>query len=187
MNPKTTEWLTVVALVAAAMTSPLLAQQEGSVNEHELKAALIYKIAMFVRWPETAFASRRAPIVIGVVGSDALVSQLAKTVAGKTATTRPFVAKRLNSGDSVEGYQIVFFAAGFPLGVQDFPELAHQPVLTIGETPEFARSGGVIGLIVAQNRVRFEINPQTAELARLELSSQLLSLARIVGQNATAQ
>jgi hypothetical protein len=54
------------------------------------------------------------------------------------------------------------------------------PVLTIGETPGFATSGGMINLVLEDNRVRFEVNVKAAKEADLNISSRLLALARIV-------
>jgi hypothetical protein len=54
------------------------------------------------------------------------------------------------------------------------------PVLTIGETPGFARNGGIINLILEDNKVRFEVNVAAAKEAELNISSRLLALARIV-------
>jgi hypothetical protein len=58
------------------------------------------------------------------------------------------------------------------------------PVLTIGETPGFARRGCIINLIVEDNKVRFEVNLDAAKQADLNVSSRLLALARIIPQSA---
>jgi hypothetical protein len=46
----------------------------------------------------------------------------------------------------------------------------------------FVELGGIINFFVQNNRVRFEINVNSAERAGLKLSSQLLSLAKVVRQ-----
>jgi hypothetical protein len=53
-------------------------------------------------------------------------------------------------------------------------------VLTVGETENFAQAGGVIGFVVENDKVRFEINVDTAGKAKLRLSSRLLLLAKTV-------
>ena len=58
------------------------------------------------------------------------------------------------------------------------------PILTIGETPGFARRGCIINLIVEDNKVRFEVNLDAAKLADLNISSRLLALAKIIPQSA---
>ena len=58
------------------------------------------------------------------------------------------------------------------------------PILTVGETPGFAERGGVIRFTVEDNRVRFEVNVDAAHQADLNISSRLLTLAKIIPQTA---
>ena len=54
-------------------------------------------------------------------------------------------------------------------------------ILTVSEIGGFPQNGGIINLVTtAENKVRFEINPDAAERARLRISSQLLRLATVV-------
>jgi hypothetical protein len=57
---------------------------------------------------------------------------------------------------------------------------ASVPVLTVGETDDFIRAGGIIRFIEAGRKIRFEINPDAADRVSLRLSSRLLRLADIV-------
>ena len=52
--------------------------------------------------------------------------------------------------------------------------------LSIGEADGFAERGGVIGLVVRDDRVKFEINTEAADSTRLRISSKLLALTRVV-------
>ena len=56
-------------------------------------------------------------------------------------------------------------------------------ILTVADTGGFVRQGGMIGFVLEENRVRLEVNPQLAERSHLRISSKLLALARIVGEN----
>ncbi len=62
----------------------------------------------------------------------------------------------------------------------------HYPILTVGEMDRFGEQGGIINFFSEGNKVRFEINVGAAEKARLKISSQLLSLARIIRDDARA-
>ena len=58
-----------------------------------------------------------------------------------------------------------------------------RPVLTVGESPDFLRRGGIIAFVVDGGRVRFDVNLMMAEARGLSLSSRLLQVARaIVGK-----
>jgi hypothetical protein len=53
-------------------------------------------------------------------------------------------------------------------------------VLTVGEGVPFVREGGMIGFVIDNRRVRFDINQAAVEAAGLKMSSKLLSVAREV-------
>lgn len=55
-----------------------------------------------------------------------------------------------------------------------------QPVLTISDEPDFAKSGGMIGLSTRGNKITISINVGAYESSDLVVSSQLLELAEIV-------
>jgi hypothetical protein len=51
---------------------------------------------------------------------------------------------------------------------------------SVSDTPAFTRAGGVAYLYIDGAQVRFAINVQAAERARLKISSRMLGLAKIV-------
>ena len=51
-------------------------------------------------------------------------------------------------------------------------------VLTVGDVEEFNSLGGMVRLLIENGKMRFAINLQAAEQARLKLSAKLLSLAK---------
>jgi hypothetical protein len=55
-----------------------------------------------------------------------------------------------------------------------------RPVLTVGESDNFARNGGVIGFIRDGGTVKFEANVKTASRNGLTVSAKLLRVARSV-------
>jgi hypothetical protein len=50
----------------------------------------------------------------------------------------------------------------------------------VGESENFVQQGGMIGFFLEDNKVRFEINLDAAERARLKISARLLALAKTV-------
>ncbi len=59
-------------------------------------------------------------------------------------------------------------------------ELDSKPILAVSEIGSFAREGGTINFYLQGGKVRFEINPNAAQRRRLKISSQLLTLGKIV-------
>jgi hypothetical protein len=58
--------------------------------------------------------------------------------------------------------------------------LKANSVLTVGESENFVQQGGMIGFLLEENKIRFEINLEAAEHAKLRMSSRLLTLAKTV-------
>ena len=60
-----------------------------------------------------------------------------------------------------------------------------EAVLTVGETPGFTEKGGIVNFYVEGDRIRFEINAETARRAQLRMDAKLLNLGKPAG-HATA-
>jgi hypothetical protein len=61
--------------------------------------------------------------------------------------------------------------------------LRGSPVLTVGEADRFLADGGLIRFFLEANRlVRFEVNLPAVERTPLKISSKLLRLAKVVGE-----
>jgi hypothetical protein len=62
-----------------------------------------------------------------------------------------------------------------------------NPVLTAGESEHFVQEGGMISFLLEDNKIRFEVNLEVAQKAKLRISSRLLALAKTVigGQKGT--
>jgi hypothetical protein len=165
------------ALCLLALLANLpLQSQTGS--EFEVKAAFLYKFASFVEWPHD---ERNLPISICVVGQDPFGEALDRVVQGKTINGREFVIRRMKSGEAMGDCHIAFISGSERKRLRAaLDRLQGVPVLTVGDMPEFCEHGGAINFGVLKNRVQLEINPSAAERAGLQLSSRLLSLAKIV-------
>jgi hypothetical protein len=168
-----------LAVVALALATGAHAQADVQA-EYRVKAAFLYKFLAFVEWPPQAFERTDSPLVIGVLGADALADELETIVAGRSVNERRVLARRVRHGDPLAGVHVLF--VGRQLSAR-LPALATasrgQPLLTVSESAEPV-PGSVINFVVLEDRVRFDIAPAQAELARLKISSRLLALARRV-------
>ena len=172
---------TVVALgLVVLLAAPTSGHGQGP-SEYAVKAAFLFKFTDYVEWPDEP--SRTSfPFVVGVVGADPFGHTLDEMLAGKSVRGRPVVARRFATGEeAVRAADIVFIAR------TERPELARalrpfdgRPVLTVGESQDFASEGGMVGLRLQGTVIRFDVNVEQAERAGLRVSSQLLKLARIV-------
>ncbi|HMD47440.1 MAG TPA: YfiR family protein [Bryobacteraceae bacterium] len=166
--------LLVLALLAGAAFAGDL---PDSSDEYRVKALFLFNFAKFVEWPN---ALPGDGISIGILGDDPFGDMLAQTIAGKTVNGHGFIVRHVKP-EQARQCQIVFVAASERKHVRAVLDaVAGSPVLTVGDMHGFAQAGGVIDFEIIDSKVRFEVNLEAAERARLKLSSKLLSLAKIV-------
>jgi hypothetical protein len=155
-------------------------------SEYLIKAGFIYNFAKFVEWPAATFSQPDSPIIIGVLGADPFGSVLDRIVEDKKIGPRGFVVKRYKWGKDLKDLKdckILFVSASEKVHVDEILQsVKGQPILTVGETPGFAERGGMIRFTLEENRVRFEVNVDAAHQADLNISSRLLTLAKIIPQ-----
>ena len=164
------------------------AQDNTASSEYLIKAGFIYNFASLVQWPPASFSQADSPIVIGILGEDHFGTTLDRVLQGKKINGRPFAIKRFKStsqlvkamGELKECQILYVSSSEMPEVNQAIQLVKGLPILTIGETPGFAQSGGIINLVVENNRVRFEVNVDAAKQVDLNISSRLLALARII-------
>lgn len=180
-----------IAILPILLASAMLnAQNVSGSSEYLIKAGFIYNFANLVQWPATSFAQPDSPIVIVILGEDHFGTTLDRALDGKKVNARSFVIKRARSISELQRTlgpqkecQILYVSSSEMAHLGEAIQmLKGVPVLTIGETPGFARNGGIINLILEDNKVRFEVNVTAAKEADLNISSRLLALARIVQQ-----
>jgi hypothetical protein len=178
--------IAILPILLAALT--LNAQNTSGSAEYLIKAGFIYNFANLVQWPYASFAQSDSPIVIVILGEDHFGTTLDHALDGKKVNARSFVIKRAKSIAELQrtlgpqkDCQILYVSSSEMPHLSDAIQmLKGVPVLTIGETPGFARNGGIINLILEDNKVRFEVNVAAAKEADLNISSRLLALARII-------
>src|SRR6266567_4018128 len=181
----------IVALSVSLSWAPesiAQASESSDSSEYLIKAGFIYNFAKFVEWPSAAFSQVDSPIVIGVLGTDPFGNVLDRIVEDKKIGPRGFVVKRFKWGKDLKELKdckIVFVSASERAHIDEILQsVKGLPILTVGETPGFAERGGVIRFTLEDNRVRFEINVDAAHQADLNISSRLLTLAKIIPQAA---
>ena len=167
-------------LALVALLEPRSARAEPS-SEYQVKAAFLFNFAKFVKWPERVLPDSSTSFDICVLGDRTVAPAVEETISGKTLRDKPIVVKHLASPEAAKSCQILFVSGAEEVDTAKLLRaLEGASVLTVGEADQFAERGGIINFKTEDNKIRFEINPDAAKRANLEVSSQLLKLAIIV-------
>jgi hypothetical protein len=143
-----------------------------------VKASFLYHLARYTSWPENAFASKTAPLVIAVVGNPAVADEVVALTSGQQLEGRPIEVRKLAVGEPVPRAHLVLLPA------EDFDVLKSQaialrdsPTLRVAEHDRFATAVGDVGFKLVRGRVSFDINRDNSRRHGLKVSSKLMNLA----------
>jgi hypothetical protein len=155
--------------------------QSVSNSEYDIKAAFLFHFAQFVEWPSDAFKEQGSPVTYCTIGDDPFHGALDRALAGRILGMRPLHVQHLKASQQIQSCQIVFLGANEKnVMAATLATLRLDPILTVGDSEHFVQEGGMIGFLLEDNKVRFEINLEAAERSNLKISSKLVTLARNV-------
>jgi hypothetical protein len=186
----------LLGLVLSASTSVPTRAQDGSATladattgaatvaqpsrEYLLKTAFVFNFARYTTWPPP---SPDGPFNLCILGQDDF-GTAAQYLDGQHLRERNIDVRFHQVDDDLRGCQLVYVTQ--PLAGQLdslLPRLHAERMLTVSDIPEFAVRGGILGLKIVDNRIRFEANPLAAKRAGLRLSAQLLRLADVIAEH----
>jgi hypothetical protein len=166
-------------LVGVSLAGPVQAVERDA-TEYDVKAAFLYNFATYVEWPAGAF-SGDGPFVLGVLGRDPFGATLDAIAAERSVGGRAIVVRRFDDMSVYVPCHMLFVSSSEASRLTAIVRrLAGAPVLLVADTEDAAQGGVAVSFFLADDHVRFEINPGAAERAGLAVSSKLLRLAKIV-------
>ena len=186
--PDSARWRGLSSALWAFLVSALLwpcqptAAAELAVSkEYQIKAAFLYNFTKFVEWPAEKFEGTNAPIVIGVLGKNPFGAVLAETVKDRKVNGRGIVVKQIDSVSEVKGLHVLFVTTAEVSRFEGLGDaLREGSVLGVNESEAFLKAGGTLMFALENDKVRFDIDMNSAERAKLKVSAQLQKLARSV-------
>jgi hypothetical protein len=168
----------VSLMTLAAWSTCRAAADDAAELEHQVKAAFLYKFAGYVDWPADRFQDPASPIVIAVMGDDAIAAELRDLVDGRSVQERPIMVRRIQAGESLADVHILFIGRTESARMERMLAAVHRhSILLVTDFQGAIMRGSAINFIIADRRLRFEVSIPAAEESGLKLSSRLLAVA----------
>lgn len=148
----------------------------GASLEAQVKAAYLFKLASFVRWPQPLGGGDSFKICIA--GRNDIVGLLTAFADNKQIESRPVAVTQVGSAQAqqVAGCRMLFVGRGAKSADALIAATNGGPVLVITDRTEGTR-GGVIEFLEQGGKVRLAINQRQATARKLALDSKLFNVA----------
>jgi len=166
-------WARLVAIVANTTLLFCLGCQAAKADdavELKIKAAYLYNFTKFITWPATS-----APTFnFCVIGLDPF-NELLDSLESKTAQDKPIRVFRFDSVKQAKDCQILYddknTAALKALG---------PGILSVSSQTLFAESGGMIGFVLEDDKIKLHINLGALRQSGLSISAKLIEVSTLV-------
>ncbi len=175
-----------IAVCLAAAPKNSVAQD--ATGEYQVKAAFVFHFVQLVDWPSDAPNGSEQPVSLCLFDDEPNRKEFESIIDGKSFGDRVLRVRMVHQQQDIRGCSILFLSRDeIRRQNEALRDLQGQPVLTIGETDNFLKDGGMIRFHLEDGRVRFDINLPASDAAKLRISSRLLLLASQVLRDPAAE
>jgi hypothetical protein len=169
----------IIAILAWLLCGIAIPVQAFDPLESQVTAAIIFNFTKFVDWPTESLAGNNQ-LNVCIAGTNPFNSSKEqyqnRNSKGKTVRIRS-----VSGPQDVHGCNLLFIDQSEQANLTAYiKQTSGIPILTVSNIGEFASNHGIIGLFKQDDRMRFEINLEGARRSRLNISSNMLKLAKIV-------
>ena len=170
----------LLAVILAAFTlMPVAEAQTPGTRERQIRAALVYKVARFVTWPENTLPARTAFTFCYI--SDDPTSRVLAGIEGRAIQNRRTRMRRLDATDvgSLGGCNLLYLAGKATLASDAMNEAVAAATLVVADGPREAADAAMVQLLPRDNRVTLLVDLGRVRAARLRIDATLLQLVEI--------
>ncbi|MBX7137867.1 MAG: YfiR family protein [Oligoflexia bacterium] len=169
---------------APSSANPLPERKEIDDRPHRIKAAIVFNVMKFIRWPQES-KNAGQPFNLCVVGTQDRVSRyFAETFRGQTVRGRPISLIEISDGELENSKygpcQTIYISRHLPSELrQKVTQLLSQNmgILTICEVEAPGPSDCMLQIYESGNKAKLALDSSRINQMQLALSSELLSLA----------
>lgn len=157
-----------------------LAMPDQSLEEETVLAALALNIVRFTTWPPEAHI--KESIDFCVVG-DNTVQQSFAGINQKAVGNKTLQVINLTRLRNFEACHVLYLSdLKQNILLQVLADIKKRPLLTIGESYDFAIQGGMVGLENENGKITLNVNMPVVRESKLNISARLIKLAKIIGK-----
>ncbi len=163
------------------MLTPQISWALDAAEEYEIKAAYLFNLGNFVKWPDKAIQEMVGVCILGEdpFGSNLdLIAKKERKLQNKTV-----IVKRISAVTDIQQCAILFVSNSEKVRLAAvLSEIKEKPILTVSDMDDFVVSGGMIQFYRRDGKIRLMIDPQTLDESHLKANSQLMKIAQLVGK-----
>lgn len=166
-----------VILLLCLHTMPVSAQHD----ENTIKAVYIERITRFVEWPDKDNKVIHDRFVIGVYGENEFYNTLTEVFKDKSIKDLKVNVIQIKNPGQISSCNLCYLSGKAKSDIREFVnQAAASGVLLVSETPNFSEEGVHFNFYIEDEKLKFEINHRSTDLAGFKVSYLLMQNNRII-------
>lgn len=156
----------------------------SAAEEYEIKAAFLYNLGNYIRFPETALSENdtKQDFFICILGRDPFQQNIDSAAEDEKIQGHTVRVKRLQRVQEAEGCHLLFISDSERSRLKNlFQTLARRPILTVGDTDDFIEQGGMIKFYNDNNKIRLALDLEKVRAVDIKPSANLLKIVKLYG------
>jgi hypothetical protein len=151
-------------------------------SEYQLKLDLLPKFTRFVEWPsQSSVRNPYAPLILGVIGQSPFGDDLERFFHKQLLKGKGVQVRYCRTLEDLDSCDLVFICASEKDRLKPIlARVRQRPILTVSDSPGFAKAGVMVCFLREGNRLAFEVNVATAKEAGIQFASNFLQVVRVV-------
>jgi len=171
--------LFLCTLFSFCLLIPYPAPGEG-VGEYEIKGAMIANFIRFTTWPSLDTENPQTDFLVGIMGDKAPFKAFSPMQGLRIGNHRLSV-RHIDNLYQIPDCRVLFVDRSQTYRIREIIDTVDElPILTIGESYDFIRAGGLISFYIEKGHVKFAINGKTAAKSPVKISSKLMEIGKII-------
>lgn len=167
---------TLFVVVCILATSASARAQQGA--DYAVHANVIYHFTKYINWPDD---KKSGDFVIAIFGETPLYEKLKTFIGNKTVGTQRIVIRKYTSSAQSFNCHILFIGDEESGNVKKIAAgTTASSILIVTESDGLARKGSCINFVIANDRLKLEINKNNIEQRDLSIATELLNLGTVV-------
>lgn len=158
------------------------ARYQDIADEYDVKAAYLLNFARYV----TSLNPGQGNYQIGVLKPNPIRAEVLRDLQAKQVGNRPVKIQDFEADDDWTGCDLLFVPGKDPAAAEKIKaiveRLGSKPVIVVAECDGAADAGALLGFVVQDSRVRFEVSKRTAQRNKLSIDAKLAKLAARIAE-----
>jgi hypothetical protein len=157
--------------------SSFFTPSQSDSQEYVLKAAFLYRFIDYVDWGNNEGQN----FTISVLGESEIMNPLNEIAKEKKVRGKNMYIKKCLDINDIGLCQVLFISHTYTADISSvISTIGNRPILIVTEQKDACEKGAQINFLIAEDKLKFEINPKAASKAGLKISSELLQHATII-------